>query len=73
MKTTLNPYISFKNNIRKAMEFYKEIFGGKLTMSTFKDFHASQSPSEENKIMHAVLEAENGIKILFRMLLCQSE
>lgn len=61
MQTQLNPYLSFKDNARQAMEFYKTVFGGKLTMSTFKDFHASQDPSEDEKIMHSVLEADNGI------------
>lgn len=61
MQTQLNPYLSFRDNARQAMEFYKTVFGGKLTVSTFKDFHASQDPSEDEKIMHSVLEADNGI------------
>ncbi len=61
MPTQLNPYLNFKDNTRQAMEFYHTVFGGKLTMSTFKEFHASQDPSEGEKIMHALLEAENGI------------
>lgn len=61
MQTQLNPYLSFKDNAREAMEFYKTVFGGKLTTSTFKDFHASQDSSEDNKVMHSVLEADNGI------------
>ena len=61
MQTKLNPYINFKNSTSEAMKFYHSIFGGKLTMSTFKEFHASQNPSEDDKIMHAELEAENGI------------
>jgi PhnB protein len=64
MPTILNPYISFKDNARQAMEFYQTVFGGKLALSTFKEFHASQDPSEENKIMHAMLEAENGITLM---------
>jgi PhnB protein len=64
MQTKLNPYLSFKDNAREAMEFYKTIFGGKLTMATFKDYHASKDPSEDNQIMHAMLEAENGITIM---------
>ena len=61
MQTQLNPYLSFKDNAREAMEFYKTVFGGKLTISTFKDFNASQDPGEDNKVMHAVLEADSGI------------
>jgi PhnB protein len=64
MQSRLNPYINFKNNTRQAMEFYQTVFGGKLTMNTFKEFHASQDPSEDEKIMHAMLEADNGITFM---------
>jgi PhnB protein len=61
MQSTLNPYLSFRDNARQAMQFYQTVFGGKLTMSTFQEFHASQDPREDDKIMHSVLEADNGI------------
>ena len=64
MESTLNPYLSFKDNARQAMEFYKTVFGGELRMNTFKEFHASQDPIEDNKIMHSELEAPNGIKFM---------
>ncbi len=60
MPTKLNPYLSFKDNAREAMEFYKTVFGGKLTLNTFGELHAGEG-AEGNKIMHAQLEAENGI------------
>ena len=61
MPSTLNPYLSFRDNAREAMEFYKTVFGGKLEMQTFKEYHASQDPSEDHKIMHAMLTADNSI------------
>ncbi len=64
MPTQLNPYLNFRDNTRQAMEFYQTVFGGKLTMSTFKEFHASQGPAEDDKIMHSELEAENGIRFM---------
>jgi PhnB protein len=64
MLSKLNPYLSFKDNAREAMEFYKSVFGGKLIMTTFKEFHASQDPSEDDKIMHSMLEAANGITFM---------
>ena len=64
MQSKLNPYLSFQDNTREAMEFYHTVFGGKLDMRTFKEFHASQDPSEDNLIMHSVLEAENGITFM---------
>ncbi len=64
MQTRLNPYLSFGDNAREAMNFYKTVFGGKLTMSTFKELHGSQDPSEDALIMHAELEADNGITFM---------
>ena len=64
MQSKLNPYLSFKANTREAMEFYRTVFGGKLDLSTFKDYHASQDPSEDHLIMHSVLEADNGITFM---------
>ncbi len=61
MPTRLNPYLAFKDNARQAMEFYQSVFGGNLQMNTFKEFNASQDPSEDNKIMHSMLESDNGI------------
>ena len=64
MGTTLNPYLSFRDNAREAMEFYESVFGGKLTMATFADFHASSDPSEDDLIMHADLEVPGGIRLM---------
>ena len=64
MKSILNPYINFKGNTRQAMEFYHSVFGGKLNLSTFKEYHASQDPSEDDKIMHAMLQTDNGIVLM---------
>lgn len=63
MQSRLNPYISFKDNAREAMTFYHTVFGGKFDMTTFKDGMVGMpvEAGEENKIMHAMLEAENGI------------
>ena len=64
MDTRLNPYLNFRDNTREAMEFYKGVFGGKLDLSTFKDFHASQNAGEDNLIMHGVLETGNGLTFM---------
>lgn len=64
MSTRLNPYLSFRDNARQAMEFYQTVFGGKLTLSTFEEFHASEDPAEGDKIMHADLEAANGVHFM---------
>ena len=64
MQSKLNPYINFRDNTREAMEFYHTVFGGKLQAQTFKDFHATQDPNDDNLIMHSQLEADNGIMLM---------
>jgi len=64
MQSTLNPYLSFHDQTREAMEFYKTVFGGELEFHTFQEFHASEDPSEDNLIMHSMLKAANGITFM---------
>jgi PhnB protein len=64
MGTRLNPYLSFRDSAREAMEFYHSVFGGKLTTSTFAEFQASDDPAEQDKIMHSQLEADGGLVIM---------
>lgn len=61
MSTRLNPYLGFKDNAREAMTFYHGVFGGELHINTFGEYHASEDPSEDDKVMHAQLEGDNGI------------
>jgi PhnB protein len=64
VQSRLNPYLNFRDNAREAMQFYQSVFGGKLDLSTFKDLNASEDPSEANKIMHSVLETDNGMALM---------
>lgn len=64
MSITLNPYVSFKNTAREAMTFYKSVFGGELTLSTFGDLHASEDPAVVDLIMHSVLTTGTGFTLM---------
>lgn len=64
MNSKLNPYINFNGNAKEAIEFYNNVFGGKLTTSTFKEGGAPPDPSQDDKIMHALLIADNGITLM---------
>jgi PhnB protein len=64
MQSRLNPYLSFRDNAREAMEFYQTVFGGSLDMTTFKEYEVSQDPAEDQKIMHAMLQAPNGMVLM---------
>ena len=64
MTTRLNPYLGFRDNARQAMEFYQTVFGGVLTLSTFGEFQASDDPTEQDKIMHAMLSTDDGLVLM---------
>jgi PhnB protein len=64
MASTLNPYISFRNNAaRQAMEFYKDVFGGNLTMNTFGEYGDPNAPGADG-IMHGQLETDKGFTLM---------
>jgi PhnB protein len=58
---TLHPYLFFNGNCREAMEFYKSVFGGELTLQTMGEVPGDFPGKEENKdkIIHANLSAES--------------
>jgi len=64
MAVRLNPYISFKDNARQAMEFYQSVLGGELALNTFAEYHASEDPAEADKIMHGMLETPDGFTLM---------
>jgi PhnB protein len=63
MASRLNPYITFNGNAREAMEFYRSVFGGELTVSTFGEFGQSDGPGAD-KVMHAQLETPAGYTLM---------
>jgi len=63
MASKLNPYLGFADTTRQAMEFYKDVFGGTLTMNTFGDYGSGDGP-DKDKIMHAQLETDSGFTLM---------
>ena len=59
MASKLNPYLSFKDTARDAMEFYQSVFGGELLVSTFGEM-GDPDGAEANLVMHASLETPSG-------------
>jgi PhnB protein len=63
MPSRLNPYINFDGNAREAIEFYRDVFGGELTINTFGEYGADD-PAIADKTMHAQLESPNGFTLM---------
>jgi PhnB protein len=63
MASTLNPYLTFQGTAREAMEFYRQVFGGELTLTTFAEFGLTDIPNPEY-VMHARLDAAAGYVLM---------
>jgi len=64
MTTRLNPYLGFRDTAKQALEFYRSVFGGELALSTFAQYHASEDPAEQEKIMHGMLTSPSGLVLM---------
>jgi PhnB protein len=64
MNTRLNPYLSFRDTARQAVDFYQSALGGEVTRSTFAEYHASEDPAEQEKIMHSMLTTDSGMVLM---------
>lgn len=60
MGSILNPYLSFTDNAREAMEFYQSVFGGDLDVMTF----GQMGGQPEDGVMHAQLRTDAGYTLM---------
>jgi PhnB protein len=59
----LNPYISFSDDARQALEFYRGVFGGELSLNTFGEAGGAEGP-DADKIMLGQLETPAGYTLM---------
>jgi PhnB protein len=60
MGSILNPYLSFTDNAREAMEFYQSVFGGDLDVMTF----GQMGGQPEDGVMHSQLVTPAGYTLM---------
>jgi PhnB protein len=60
----LNPYLQFQDLAREAMDFYRSVLGGELSMDTFASMGMSGDPSNDDRIMHAQLVTDHGLVLM---------
>ena len=59
----LNPYISFKDDARQALEFYQSVLGGEAHSNTFGEYGDPDAPGAD-LLMHGTLETDAGFTIM---------
>jgi PhnB protein len=60
----LNPYLQFQDRAREAMDFYRGVFGGDLTMQTFAEGGMSGAAVNDDRIMHAQLVTSHNLVLM---------
>lgn len=58
----LNPYFIFPGTARQAMEFYRDVFGGTLSVATFGEYDPNAPNADQ--VMHAQLETDSGFTLM---------
>ena len=63
----LNPYLNFTDNAREVMEFYRDVFGGELSVMAFGDMGMTEHEGVQlpaGGVMHAQLTTEHGMTLM---------
>lgn len=59
------PYISFRDGAAEALEFYRSVLGGELSISKMGDIpNPDLDEADRDKVMHGQLELENGFALM---------
>ena len=58
----LSPYLSFRGDARAALEFYQDVFGGTLDLTTFGEYGVPDAPADQ--IMHGQLTMPSGQNLM---------
>jgi PhnB protein len=64
MTVKATTHINFKGDARAALEFYRTVFGGELTIITYKDMGNVQQPEEADQVMWGQVAADSGFAVM---------
>ncbi|WP_437304362.1 VOC family protein [Sorangium sp. So ce388] len=64
MTVSVANHLNFRGDARAALEFYQSVFGGDITIVTYKDAHNVQEPSEAGQVMWGQVTARNGFQVM---------
>jgi PhnB protein len=57
-------HINFRGDARQALEFYRDVFDGELTVITYGAMNAAQHPGQTDQIMWGQVTAPSGFAIM---------
>lgn len=64
MSVQVVPHLNFRGEARAALEFYRTVFGGNLTIVTYEDLGNVHEPGDARLVMWGQVAADNGFKVM---------
>lgn len=64
MSIVTTAHLNFRGDARAALEFYRGVFGGDITLVTYQDAHSVQVQSEAEQIMWGQVQSASGFRIM---------
>ena len=63
MAITTTTHLNFRGDARPALEFYRSVFGGHLTVVAYGDFGLPQESPDADKVVFGQVTADSGFRI----------
>ncbi|HWO62183.1 MAG TPA: VOC family protein [Umezawaea sp.] len=57
-------HLNFHGQAREALEFYRSVFGGQLTIATYADFGMPTEVPGANNVVFGQVVADNGFRVM---------
>ena len=64
MSLTTTTHLNFRGEARQALEFYRSVFGGDVTIVTYADAHVTGDPADADQVMWGQVLADNGLHVM---------
>jgi len=64
MTITTTTHLNFRGDARAALEFYRSVFGGRLTVIAYGDFGLPKHLPDADKVVFGQVTADNGFNVM---------
>lgn len=63
MTIDVTPHLNFRGDARRALEFYRSVFGGELTVVSYADT-GNDDPATADHVAYGLVVADDGFRIM---------
>lgn len=64
MAIVTTTHLNFRGEARAALEFYRSVFGGEITLISYRDAQIPTDPAEADQITWGQVQGDNGFHVM---------